>query len=221
MTSINNGIARGALFLPLTNETHNRTVVSHAMKTLIVYYSFSHNNELLARTLQAELECAIYPIREVLKKRSWFTILLDLLFDRRPPIEAGECHVADYDCCLLVGPVWGGKVASPLKTFLLREKKNLTRYAFVTVCGGRNPAQAIQLRKELSTLTGKEPEGVCECWVSELLPADRKHAKDVSSYRIQEKDLMVFQGRVATFLQGLEKPRAVAWALNNRFISRI
>lgn len=179
------------------------------MKTLIVYYSFSRNNELLARALQADLECDIYPIREV-RKRNWFTILLDLLLDRRPPIQADECHVADYDCCLLVGPVWGGKVASPLKTFLLREKNNLTRYAFASVCGGGNPAQAEQITKELFMLTGKNPEGVCECWVSELLTADRKHAKDVSSYQIQEKDLMVFQGRVATFLQGLEKPRAVA-----------
>ena len=46
------------------------------MKTLIVYYSFTQNNEALARMLQTRLDCEMLKI-ETVKRRSTFSIFLD------------------------------------------------------------------------------------------------------------------------------------------------
>ena len=59
--------------------------INFFMKTLIAYYSFTHNNEVLAKDLQKKLNCDIHKIEEP-GKRTGFTILLDLIFNRNPEI---------------------------------------------------------------------------------------------------------------------------------------
>jgi flavodoxin len=53
------------------------------MSTLIVCYSFSGNNRVLARFLQVRLGADLQEIEEV-KPRTGFAILLDVLFKRSP-----------------------------------------------------------------------------------------------------------------------------------------
>lgn len=55
------------------------------MKTLIVYFSFSGNNELLAKDVAKDLEADLLQITEP-KKRGIFRIMLDMLFNRFPKI---------------------------------------------------------------------------------------------------------------------------------------
>jgi len=55
------------------------------MKTLIVYYSFTQNNEALAKMIQTRLDCEMFKI-ETIRKRSSFSIFLDAVFGRKPAI---------------------------------------------------------------------------------------------------------------------------------------
>jgi flavodoxin len=55
------------------------------MKTLIIYYSFSGNNEVLAQELQKRLDCDLQKIVE-LKPRKSIDILFDLIFKRTSKI---------------------------------------------------------------------------------------------------------------------------------------
>ena len=49
------------------------------MKTLIVYYSLTRNNEIIAQDLQRRLGCDIWKLTEKNKRRR-LTIFLDVFF---------------------------------------------------------------------------------------------------------------------------------------------
>ena len=169
------------------------------MKTLIVYYSFTHNNDLLARFLQERLNCDILRIEEV-KKRTGFTILLDLLFNRKPAIKDTYPTGKNYDHHIFIAPVWGGKIASPLKTFLLRQKDSIKHYSFITVCGG-SAGQKKKIFDQLKTILQRNPKKVTELWVNDLLTEDKKDTiKYTSGYRLQPKDLEHFTAKIDDFL---------------------
>ena len=65
------------------------------MKTVIVYYSFSGNNESLAKELRLRFGCDIIKIIEQ-KRRTGFTILLDLIFNRESKILEPDIFLDEY-----------------------------------------------------------------------------------------------------------------------------
>src|SRR5688572_562958 len=106
------------------------------MKTLISYYSFTGNNEALARALQQKLNCDLYRITEV-KKRKAITILWDIVFRRLPKVEKPIATLDQYDHIIFCSPIWNGKIATPLKSFVINEKDHIQQYSFITICSGR------------------------------------------------------------------------------------
>lgn len=171
------------------------------MTTTIVYFSQGGNNAVLARYLSQRLGCALVPIT-TLKKRTNLSILWDLLFRRFPGIEPIEHLFEPHDRVLLVGPVWGGKLAAPLRTFLRGHRQELRDYAFITLCGYARPKQRAWLFAELSRRVGLAPRAVCELRVSELLPPGQRNAlRAVNGYRVQEAELAHYREAMEAFLR--------------------
>lgn len=162
------------------------------MKTLIVYYSFTQNNEKLAKYLHKILNCDIVKL-ETVKRRSGLSIMLDLMFHRSPALKTIPYYLRDYDHVIFMAPIWAGRIAMPLKTFLTKEKPNIKRYSFVTLCGGI-PGQKEKIEKELASAVNIMPENVIELWINNLLPADKKDTiKYTSGYRIEPDELWKFE----------------------------
>lgn len=168
------------------------------MKTLIAYFSFSGNNEMLAKELQNMVRGDLYQIRER-RKRSGISIFLDVLFKRVPKIEKPDIAINQYDHVIIVGPVWAGRIANPVKSFLKLEKDNLRDYSFISLCGnGGNK----HLRQELTSLSGKTPVSIMELPVNDLLPVMKKDkVKFTSGYRINRQDLNTFKPSIEKFLK--------------------
>src|SRR5688572_929804 len=165
------------------------------MKTLIVYSSFSGNNEMLAFELKIMLNCNILRITEI-SKRTGFLIFLDIFLNRTPRIEDHKEKIKDYDHIILIAPVWAAKIATPLKSFLLKEKNNIRRYSFITVCGG-GQVQMSKIENELTRLVGKTPLVTTELSISDLLQSNQKYnIKNVSAYRLQPSDLSFFASKI-------------------------
>ena len=174
------------------------------MKTLVVYYSFTRNNELLAKSLQERLNCDIYRIEEK-HKRTGLTIMLDLIFRRKPRIRPFPYSASAYDQFVFISPIWAGDVASPLKTFLVQEKRHINRYSFISVCGGA-PDQKQKLVKILTGLLEREPVAVQELWINNLLPEEKKNTvKYTSGYRLEPGDIEKFKKEVNEFLSVLTR----------------
>lgn len=171
------------------------------MKNLIVYYSFTRNNEKLAEHLQEQLNCDIAEI-ETVKKRNGFSILLDLVFKRIPKLKPIESRLSNYDHVIFISPIWAGKIATPLKSFLMSEKEKIRTYSFITICGGGNPKQNQSIKGELALTTQKKPLNVIELWINDVLPAAKKDTiKSTSGTRIEAADLAKFESKIRDFIK--------------------
>jgi flavodoxin len=172
------------------------------MKTLIIYYSFSGNNEVLAQELQKRLDCDLHKIIE-LKQRKSIDILLDLIFKRTPKIGKTNFDLQHYDRSILVAPIWSGKIASPLRSFIEQEKDNFKEYSFITVCTGPD-GQDQKITDELVRLIQKEPKTVIQLKINDLLPPERKDKVQYATpYRINQRILLAFEAEISQFLQSL------------------
>jgi flavodoxin len=166
------------------------------MKSLIVYYSFSHNNELLAKSLQQRLGCGILKI-ETVKKRSAFAIFMDIMFNREPAILSYARLDLNIEHFVFVAPIWAGRIASPLRTFLKTEKNSIKHYSFISLCGGAK-GQKEKIEKELTRLLSTDPHAVMELWVSNLLNPERE--KSVTRHRVTDAELERYKTEIDYFV---------------------
>jgi flavodoxin len=170
------------------------------MKNILIYYSFTQNNEKLALHLKKQLNCDVARI-ETVRKRHGLSILLDMMFNRKPAVKPIPYHLQDYDHIIFLSPIWAGKVAMPLKSFLLREKANVKRYSFVTLCGGR-PGQKEKITAELISILDKKPANILELWINKLLPVGKKDSvKYTSGYRIDLDEFGQFEPELNDFIK--------------------
>lgn len=169
------------------------------MKTLIVYYSYTRNNELLAYELQKRLGCDILKIEES-KARTGLTIALDLLFNRNPKLKDHNLSLKDYSNFIFIAPVWASKIASPLRSFLSKEKKYIRSYSFISLCGGIK-GQVEKLEKEIERIVGVKANQIKELWINDLLSEDKRDTiKYTSGYRVKPEDVKKFGFKIEEFL---------------------
>jgi len=158
------------------------------MKTLILSYSLTGNNDALAAGIAAELKAKHVRITER-RRRKTLAIVLDVLFNRTPRLHATPEDLTEADIVIFVGPVWMGKVASPFRTCLRGMRGKSCNYAFVSISGGAlgpNP----KLGEELLLETGIMPAAVIDLHIADLLPAEMKPTmKTTSSYRLNASDI--------------------------------
>ena len=139
------------------------------MRFLVVYFSYTGNNRLLATKVAERLNCELSEIVET-RRRTGLTTVMDVLFLRTPKIEPLGKDVGDYDHVILVAPVWDSQVAHPMQALIKRERRLLSSYSFLTLCGYERPGQREKLDKQLSGLIGRPPGALQELKVCELLP---------------------------------------------------
>ncbi len=167
------------------------------MKPLIIYYSHSGNNEKLAQELQDRIGCEMYEIREK-KKRKNISIFVDFLVKRKSRLAPLDVEVRDYGPVLLLAPVWAGKIAAPMRTFI--QKAQLTDYSFITLCSGAD-GQKEKIADELATLTPENPAALAELWINDLLPKEQRNKiKYTSSFRVEKQHMQQFDKEIQAFI---------------------
>jgi flavodoxin len=162
------------------------------MKTIVISYSLTGNNDSLAAGIANELS-ASHMIIEEPKPRTMGTIAFDMLFNRKPKINEDKFTIDHADFIIIVGPVWMGKVASPLRPVLKKIKKASKKYAFVSISGGADGPNP-KLGHELTKKSGSRPVAVIDMHIADLFPPDSKPTReDTSSYRLKEADINVLK----------------------------
>lgn len=172
------------------------------MKTIVISYSFTGNNEALANSIAAELTAERIRVIEP-KRRTIATIILDVVFNRTPQVGPMLVDLAEDDLAVFVGPVWMGHVATPFRSYFNVLKGKPARYAFVSISGGAlnsNPKIAGELEKR----TGKVPAAVIDMHIADLLPAGTKRdMKSTSAYKLTGDDVKKLSERAANILRSL------------------
>lgn len=158
------------------------------MKTLIASFSLTGNNSMLARHLASRLGA---DHEEISAERGMgnFALALDAMFNRTPAIAEPAHDPSRYDLVVAVGPVWMGKLASPVRSYIKRHRKALKQAAFLSICGGalgRNPG----IPGQLEGILGANPAAVTQLYINDLLPPELQgDAKETSAYRVTQEDL--------------------------------
>lgn len=165
------------------------------MNTLIVYYSFTKNNQKLAHWLHGRIDSELLEIEE-LKERTNGRIFLDVLFKRLPSIKVDPVPLEKFDHIIFISPIWLGKIATPLKTFIAGEGKHIKEYSFITVCGGAAD-QLSKIEKQLVRLVGKKPIAIAELSLSKLLS---HYGTAAGSHELMENDFVFFESTLENFL---------------------
>lgn len=179
------------------------------MKTVVMSYSFTGNNEALAQRIAEELKVEHIRITEP-GKRTNGTIAADLIFGRTPPTEPKPHIMSSYGFIIFVAPVWIGQPAFPMRSYWKQIKKHPQKYAFVSISGGAmndNPG----LPGTLKSKTGVEPAAVVDLHIVDLLPFEPKPTTQATSaYRLTAQDTENLTKRAVTILQ--EKLPKEVWS---------
>ncbi|MCP1375264.1 flavodoxin family protein [Dyella lutea] len=127
-------------------------------RILLAYYSMTGHTRDIAEELRSALQADVEEIREPHPRRGLRGVLralFDAVLRREPPIGTPRHDPAVYDLLAMGGPVWAGRMASPLRSYARQLAERAPRVAFFCTEGGRGAEQAFD---DLGRLCGKIPE---------------------------------------------------------------
>lgn len=101
-------------------------------KYLILYYSKTGNSKFLAEKLSKELSCDIEEIRPVINGIG-FLFLISLL-KISVPTNISRKTIEQYQEIIVIGPIWGGLLISPLRTIINKCKTDSKLIHFAVTC---------------------------------------------------------------------------------------
>ncbi len=153
------------------------------MKTLIISYSFTGNNDKLAKAIAETINADFVQLKEK-RKRTYLTILLDVIFNRIPKIQEPQKTLGQYEHIIFIAPIWFGKIASPLRVMFENLKKTNRNYSFISLSSGADGVNP-NLEKELIQRTGIKPQTVINHLIKEMFASNPSTSrKEINTYKI-------------------------------------
>lgn len=124
-------------------------------KTLVIYYSLTGRTRLIAKTIAKEIGADVEEIRPVKHyplRGAWLYVYggMQALFGMTTPIDGLILNVEDYDTMIIGSPVWAGKMAPPMRTFLTQAQLAGKRTAFFCTSGGGGSSEFLKEMRELA-----------------------------------------------------------------------
>ena len=127
------------------------------MRSAVVYYSLEGNTRVAAEELAKCLGAEVFEVRSTKSypKKGLAKFLIggkDSSFGRFPKIEPLAMDPSDYDLVVLALPVWAGKAAAPINSFIKSRDFDKTRVALVIASASGN---ADSCAKDLASKLGR------------------------------------------------------------------
>ena len=148
-------------------------------KTLIAYHSRSAYTrrvaEALAKRLGAELD-EISVVRERPGPLGYVRCALEALGEVAPSIRMPERDPAEYDLVVIGTPVWFWSLSSPVRSYVLEERRKFKRVAFFCTMGSSG---AERVFADLAGLCGKTPVATLAVTDAEI---DATYAKKLDAF---------------------------------------
>lgn len=143
---------------------------------LIVYYSRTGVTRHVAERIVRRVGADAVAIRDVRSRDGvlgYVRSAMEAMHGTLPEIALPPLHLADYDLVVLMAPVWGGHLASPMRRFLHDHAHELRRVAVCCTMGGSGADGALA---DVRKLLGFEPEATCALTDHEIFHDDCEQA---------------------------------------------
>lgn len=108
------------------------------MKTLIVYFSRTGNTRKVAEELKTQLSADVEEITEPTGRAGpirWLQSGREAMNGVTPKINEPAKDPSGYEMIIVGTPVWAGRMASPVRSYLTKMKGKMSRVAFYCTCG--------------------------------------------------------------------------------------
>jgi hypothetical protein len=122
-------------------------------KVLVVTYSHTGTGRTLARLLCSLQGWQMAEIADE-RPRGNFRCILDSMLRRCPPIRYDGPNPRRFDTVVLVSPIWAGRLAGPMRSFVDSRRALLPDVAVVSVMGGQGAPDAVA---EIGKRLGRAP----------------------------------------------------------------
>lgn len=124
-------------------------------KTLVIYYSLTGRTRLVAKTIAKEITADVEEVRPVKHyplRGAWLYVYggMQALFSMTTPIDPLIVNLDDYDTLIIGSPVWAGKMAPPMRTFLNQAQLAGKKTAFFCTSGGGGSSEFLKEMRELA-----------------------------------------------------------------------
>lgn len=126
-------------------------------KTLIAYHSRSGYTRRVAESLARRLRADTEKIEVVGDRQGvlgYARCALEALGEATPAIRLPQRAAADYDLIVIGTPVWFWALSSPVRSYIMEERRNFGRVAFYCTMGGSG---AERVFATMAALCGKAP----------------------------------------------------------------
>jgi len=126
-------------------------------ETLIAYHSRSGYTRRVAESLARRLRADVDEIQVVGERQGmlgYARCALEALGEVTPAIRLPRRTPAEYDLVVIGTPVWFWALSSPVRTFILEERRNFRRVAFFCTMGRSGAERAFET---MAALCGKSP----------------------------------------------------------------
>lgn len=124
---------------------------------LVVYYSRTGMTAKAAGALARACGADLQQIRDLRPRTGMLGIVRSAYEAARgacPGIAPGRYNPADYALTILGTPIWLGRVSSPLRSYIARNRARFNRVAVFCTMGGSGGERALA---DIAILCGKEP----------------------------------------------------------------
>jgi flavodoxin len=153
------------------------------MKTLIVYYSRTGTTKKAAEAIAKTLKAGIEEIVDMKKRSGWQNYLSsgrDALRKKLTEIRPIKNNPKNYDMIILGTPIWAGRMAPAVRTYISQNKKAFKRVAFFCTMGGSGDKSAF---KDMQESAGKKPEATLTLMTKEV--ANNDFSEKLGRFRSQ------------------------------------
>lgn len=132
------------------------------MRTAVVYYSLEGNTRAAAERLASRLGAQTFEVKTVkaYPRKGLAKFLAggkDAMFGALPSIEALEMDPSEFDLVVIAVPVWAGKAAAPINSFLQGRSFGGTKVALVVASASGDAQSCVQ---DLAKKLGKNASGI-------------------------------------------------------------
>jgi flavodoxin len=120
------------------------------MKTLVTYYSRTGNTKFVADKIAEQLNAEICEVVDKKNRKGKLVFLTGgyaALREKLTKIEVTKT-INDYDFIIVGSPVWAGKIAPAIRTFLVLNDFSDKQVALFVTLGGDKPEKALNNMKK-------------------------------------------------------------------------
>ena len=137
------------------------------MKNIVVYYSKTGNTKYVAEKIAENIDAELSEITDKKNRKGKLNFVksgYESIREKLTEIEVSK-KIDDYDFVIVGSPVWAGKIAPAVRTFLAKNDFTDKKIAFFVTVGGKKPEKALTAMKEI--ISPKNP--VDELAITEAL----------------------------------------------------